>query len=101
MKDHKAVGMRSLPSKDWTVNHGWITAAAIASDLLAWTRLLGLYDRDDLAEAAPDTLRYRILHVPGRLAAHARKRTLHLPEDWPWTIPIITCWERLCALHPL
>jgi hypothetical protein len=100
MKDHKAVGMRNLPSKDWTVNQGWITAAAIATDLLTWTRLLGLYDHDDLAQAAPDTLRYRILHVPARLATHSRRRTLHLPEDWPWAAPIITCWERLCALDP-
>jgi hypothetical protein len=100
MKDHKAVGMRSLPSKDWTVNHGWITAAAMACDLIAWTRLLGMYDHEELAAASPDTLRYRILHIPARLAAHARKRVLHLPEDWPWTEPIITCWERLCALHP-
>lgn len=100
MKDHKAVGMRSLPSKDWRVNHGWITAAAIATDLIAWTKLLGLHDHEELAAATPDTLRYRILHVPARLAAHARQRTLHLPEDWPWTEPIITCWRRLCALNP-
>jgi hypothetical protein len=100
MKDHKAVGMRALPSKDWTVNHGWITAAAIATDLIAWTRLLGLHDQDELADAAPDTLRFRILHVPARLAHHARKRTLHLPQDWPWTDAIITCWQRLCALDP-
>jgi Transposase DDE domain group 1 len=100
MKDHKAVGMRNLPSKDWTVNQGWITAAAIATDLLTWTRLLGLYDHDDLAQAAPDTLRYRILHVPARLATHSRRRTLHLPQDWPWAAPIITCWKRLCALDP-
>jgi len=39
------------------VNRGWVIAASIAADLTAWTRLLGLYDRDDLREAAPDMLR--------------------------------------------
>jgi hypothetical protein len=58
------------------------------------------HDHDDLADATLETLRYRILHVPARLAAHARRRTLHLPEDWPWTGAIITCWTRRCALDP-
>src|SRR6266581_4496415 len=62
----KAMGLRNLPSKTWQVNKGWILAANIAADLTAWTRLLGLHDRDDLKEAEPDTLRYRIWHItPG------------------------------------
>ena len=96
MKDHKMVGMRNLPSKDWDVNTGWIHAAAIATDLLAWIRLLGLHDAPELCGADPDTLRYRILHIPARLAVHARRRILHLARDWPWTPAILTCWTRLC-----
>ena len=53
----KAMGLRGLPSKTWQVNCGWVIAANIAADLTAWTRLLGLYDIDDLREAEPDTLR--------------------------------------------
>lgn len=98
IKDHKTVGMRNLPSKDWDVNTGWIHTAAIATDLLAWVRLLGLHDDPDLADADPDTLRYRILHIPARLAVHARRRILHLAGDWPWTPAILTCWQRLCLI---
>jgi hypothetical protein len=93
----KAMGLRNLPSKTWQVNAGWVLAANIAADLAAWTRLLGLYD-DDLKDAEPDTLRYRIWHLPARLAHHARQRTLAISPDWPWKEAFLTCWQRLCAL---
>src|SRR6202043_2365005 len=64
----KAMGLRNLPSKTWQVNAGWVLAANIAADLTAWTRLLGLNDQDDLKKAEPDPLRYRIWHIPARLA---------------------------------
>ena len=94
----KAMGLRALPSKSWQVNCGWVIAANIAADLAAWTRLLGLCDDDDLREAAPDTLRYRIWHIPARLAHHARQRILKISPDWPWKDAFLTCWQRLCAL---
>ena len=94
----KAMGLRNLPSKTWQVNAGWVIAANIAADLAAWTRLLGLHDDPDLREADPDTLRYRIWHIPARLARHARQRTLAISPDWPWKGAFLTCWHRLCAL---
>ena len=72
----KAMGLRGLPSKTWQVNCAWVIAANIAADLAAWTRLLGLHDDGELRDANPDTLRYRIWHLPARLARHARQRTL-------------------------
>ena len=62
------------------VNCGWVLAANIAADLAAWCRLLGLYDCDDLKDAEPDTLRYRLLSLPARLVRHAR--AAH-PQDQP------------------
>jgi hypothetical protein len=59
VRTNKAMGLRNLPSKSWTRNRGWVLAANLAADLDAWTRLLGLHDIDDLADAEPDTLRYR------------------------------------------
>ncbi len=94
----KAMGLRNLPSKTWQVNKGWVIAANIAADLAAWTRLLGLHDDADLREADPDTLRYRIWHIPARLARHARERVLKISPDWPWKEAFLTCWQRLCAL---
>jgi hypothetical protein len=94
----KAMGLRNLPSKSWQVNAGWVIAANIAADLTAWTRLLGLCDTEDLREAEPDTLRYRIWHIPARLARHARERVLKISQDWPWKDAFTACWQRLCAL---
>jgi hypothetical protein len=94
----KAMGLRNLPSKAWQVNCGWVLAANIAADLTAWTRLLGVCDEEDLREADPDTLRYRVWHIPARLARHARERVLKISTDWPWKDAFLTCWQRLCAL---
>jgi Transposase DDE domain group 1 len=94
----KAMGLRNLPSKIWQVNAGWVIAANIAADLAAWTRLLGCSDDAELRQADPCTLRYRIWHIPARLARHARQRTLAISPDWPWKEAFIACWQRLCAL---
>jgi len=100
VKAGKAMGLRNLPSKSWTVNRGWILAANIAADLTAWTRLLGLHDQPELAHAEPGTLRYRLLHLPAKLTTHARRRTLSIPETWPWADAFLLCWQRL-GLLPL
>jgi hypothetical protein len=97
----KAMGLRNLPSKTWQVNAGWVAAAGIAADLAAWTRLLGHHDDPELRDANPDTLRYRIWHLPARLARHARQRTLAISGTWPWADAFLTCWQRLCALPAL
>ncbi len=94
----KAMGLRNLPSKTWQVNKGWVLAANIAADLTAWARLLGLHDQEDLRDADPETLRYRLWHVPARLVRHARKRILKISPDWPWKDAFIACWQRLCDL---
>jgi hypothetical protein len=95
---NKAMGLRNLPSKTWLVNCGWVLAANIAADLHAWCKLLGLYDQDDLKEAEPDTLRYRLWHLPAKLVRHARKRMLKISATWPWKEAFTTCWQRLSAL---
>src|SRR6266550_2599874 len=94
----KSMGLRNLPSKTWQVNCGWVLAANIAADLAAWNRLLGFHDCADLKEAEPDTLRYRVWHLPARLVHLARQRILKISPDWPWKQAFLTCWQRLCAL---
>ena len=94
----KAMGLRGLPSKTWQVSAGWVAAANIAADLAAWTRLLGHAGEPELRDAGPDTLRYRIWHLPAKLAAHARQKTLAISPDWPWAEAFLTCWQRLCTL---
>ena len=98
VRTNKSMGLRNLPSKTWVVNCGWVLAANIAADLAAWCRLLGLYDWDDLKDAEPDTLRYRLLSLPARLVRHARARVLKISRTWPWKDAFLACWQRLCAL---
>jgi hypothetical protein len=76
------MGLRGLPSKTWQVNCGWVIAANIAADLAAGTRLLGCHDDPELCDADPGTLRYRVWHLPARLARHARQRILAISPDW-------------------
>jgi len=97
----KAMGLRNLPSKTWQVNCGWVLAANIAAGLAAWTRLLGHAGDEELKNADPDTLRYRVRHLPARLARHARQRVLPVSAGWPWADAFLTCWQRLCALPAL
>lgn len=94
----KAMGLRNLPSKTWTVNLGWVLAACLATGIDAWTRLLGLHDDTDLARAEPCTMRYCLWHLPARLVTHARQRTLKISATWPWKQAFLTCWQRLCTL---
>ncbi|WP_234381280.1 transposase [Streptomyces sp. NRRL F-5122] len=73
-------------------------AANLAADVEAWTRLLGLHDVDGLADAEPDTPRYKLLHLPARLVRHTRRRVLKIPDTWPWRTAFTTCWQRLSEL---
>jgi hypothetical protein len=68
----------------------------LAHDLIVWTQAL-LLD-GELAKAEPKRLRYRLLHVAGRLAFHSRKAKLHLQDSWPWAGELVAAFERLEAL---
>lgn len=100
VRTNKAMGLAKLPSSAWTTNCGWVLAANLAADIDAWTRLLGLHDQGDLADAEPATLRYRLLHLPAKLTRHARRRTLSISRGWPWKDAFLTCWNRLTTLPP-
>ena len=58
-------------------------AVNLAACLTTWCRLLGLYDCDDLKNAEPGTLRYRLPSLPARLVRHARARVLKISRTWP------------------
>ena len=73
-------------------------AVNLAACLTTWCRLLGLYDCDDLKNAEPGTLRYRLPSLPARLVRHARARVLKISRTWPWKEAFLACWQLLCAL---
>ena len=53
---------------------------------------------EDLADAEPDTMRFRLYHLPARLAHHARRRHLRIERTWPWAQTFTTSWRRLNKL---
>ena len=96
IKTLKATGGSNLPFHDFAANAAWLELALTAHDVIVWTQLLTLDGEHQICE--PKRLRYRILHVAGHLTRHARRVTLHLPADWPWTGAILRAFKRLQAL---
>ena len=92
----KATGLARWPSSSFAINTAWVSAAAIAIDLLCWTRLL-LLD-GPLAKAEPATLRYRLLHTAARLVNHSRMLILRIPETWPWAQQFADAFNRVLAI---
>lgn len=93
----KASGMRNLPFRAWAMNAAWLELVLMGSDLLAWTKRL-LLTGTELAACEPKRLRYRLLHVAGRIASHAGGVKLRLPRTWPWGQVLAAAFARLQAL---
>jgi Transposase DDE domain group 1 len=96
VRELKSTGLSNLPFSAFLPNQAWLEAALCAHDLTVWTQLL-LFDGEHRI-CEPKRLRYRLLHVAGKLTRHARRLTLHLPADWPWAAAIAKAFKRLAAL---
>ena len=96
IRDAKTLGLRNLPSADSAINQIWLQLVLFAQDLLAWFAALTL--DGDLAVATPATVRYRLLHVAGRITRSARRTTLHLDATWPWAADLAEAFRRLRVL---
>ena len=79
------------------MNAAWLELVLAACDLLAWTRRL-LLAGTGLACCEPKRLRYRLLHVAGRIVRHARGLRLRLPRRWPWGEEVARAFRHLQAL---
>lgn len=74
-------GLGRLPSRVFKINQACTLLTAIAAGLIAWLRLLAL--TENLAEAEPKVLRYRVLHVPARLTAAPANDGYSYPKTGP------------------
>ena len=93
----QASGLRNLPFRAYAMNAAWLELVLIRCDLPAWTGRL-LLAGTQLAACEPKRLRYRLLHVAGRIASHAGGARLRLPRSWPWAQTLATAFTRLQAL---
>ena len=96
IRDDKDTGLAKLPFKEFALNEVWLQIVMLAHDLIVWTQAL-LLD-GELQKAEPKRLRYRLLHVAGRLAFHGRRGRLRLQHDWPWASELVAAFQRLKAL---
>src|SRR5215210_7019860 len=96
ISDDKDTGLAKLPFKAFALNQVWLELVLLAHDLIVWTQAL-LLD-GELANAEPKRLRYRLLHVAGRLAFHGRRGKLRLQHDWPWAAELLAAFHKLKTL---
>ena len=96
IKAAKDTGLGRFPSREYAINQAWLQLVAVAADLTAWLRLLAL--SGDLAAAEPKLLRFRMLHIPARIARSGRRRRLRLPGHWPWAAAIVEAFRRIMII---
>ena len=96
IRDDKDTGLSKFPFKEFALNEVWLEIVMLAHDLIVWTQALAL--TGELAKAEPERLRYRLLHVAGRLAFSGRRGKLHLQDTWPWAAELRGAFQKLRAL---
>jgi hypothetical protein len=96
IRDDKDTGLRKFPFKEFALNEVWLEIVMLAHDLIVWTQALVL--DGELAKAEPKRLRYRLLHVAGRLAFSGRRAKLHLQDTWPWAAELLAAFHKLDTL---
>lgn len=100
VEDHirqaKDCGLSNLPFRSFAQNRVWLWLVMAAQDLIAWSKQTCVAEHARAWELK--ALRYRLLHQSGRIARHARRRTLRLATDWPWAKDLASAFKRLQAL---
>ena len=100
IRQAKATGLRNLPCQRSDANAAWLEILLAATDLVAWSKLIGFIDHPDLATCEIDTFRYRVLHVAARITRGARQIRLRIDATWRWASAIAQAWQRLRAAFP-
>ena len=100
IREAKATGLRNLPCHRAEANAAWLEIILAATDLVAWSKLIGFTDQPDLATCEIDTFRYRVLHVAARITRGARQIRLRIDATWRWATAISEGWQRLRAAFP-
>lgn len=95
IRQAKDTGLRNLPCRAWNENAAWLEVVLMATDLIAWTKLIAFADHPTLARCEVAAFRYRVLHVAARITHGARQVRLRLDRTWAWATAIATGWGRI------
>ena len=98
IRDLKAgAGLEHCPSGKFNANAAWLVCAVLAHNLVRWTARLGQTHPVGQLTVA-NTIRHRILNIPGRLVNRSGRPTLRLPTRWPWATTFTTALTNIRAL---
>ena len=86
------------PFASFAANAAWLELCLAACDLIAWCQWRCLDGA--LARAEPRTLRYRLLHVAGRLVRSGRRTWVRLSAGWPWADALAAAYQRAVFIGP-
>lgn len=89
----KDSGLCRFPFTSFDANQAWLMTVALAADLLRWFQLVCL--TGPWTNARPKTLRWAILHAPGRLVHRARQRIVRIASNWPTADVILDAYQRI------
>ena len=89
----KDSGLCRFPFSDLDANAAWLMTVCFAADLMRWFALLCL--PGTWRDARPKTLRWAILHAPGRLVHRARRRIVRLIDNWPTTDVLLHAYRQV------
>jgi hypothetical protein len=90
-------GLEHCPSGKFFANAAWLACGVIAHNLIRWTTTLtGIVNDNELTVAR--TQRVRLLSIPGRIVNRSGRRTLRLPNNWPWADLFLNALSALRAL---
>lgn len=91
-------GLEHCPSGNFNANAAWLACTVLAHNLARWTAHLGhTHPTEQLT--VTNTIRRRLLAIPGRLVNHSGRPTLRLPTRWPWATTFITALNNIRALR--
>lgn len=97
IREAKATGLAKMPSRHYAENQAWLQVVMIAADLIAWTKLIGFHDNEDLARCEINAFRHRVLDVAARLTKNARRLHLRIDATWRWATAIAAAYHRIRA----
>ena len=97
IRNDKDTGLRNLPFQDFEHNRVWLELVLIAHDLIVLDAS-AFSSTGELAKTEPKRLRYRLLHIAGRLVFHGRRAQLRLQRSWPWATDLAAAFSKLQTL---
>lgn len=95
IRDLKAGALAHMPSGSFNANAAWLILGCLAHNLMRWTAKIGL-GTNGLITA--QTVRRKLLVIPGRIVRSGRRITLRMPARWPWEREYLRAIRRIRAI---